>query len=274
MIRKVISGGEAGVERAALDAAQKFMIDCGGWMPRRRDGEDEALVRAYRLTLLIDADADQAAARNVSNADGVLAIVWGAATESAARHLRLAERYGRPAKVLDLDRIPAFKAAREAEAWIREKGIAVLNVTGSQTTDAAVYRTASDILETLHQLLMIDPRHHRSGPGDVATRADVRLDAFVRIPKTVDEAVAVLLSALSFRDRTRIANMDEKRLDTLMPSIGVYIQNEFRLRQGNPSLMDDCRARSDTPDEAPAKVVIRALRHALRNTDGVLRVVK
>jgi len=274
MIRKVISGGEAGVERAALDAARKFMIDCGGWIPRRRALEDASLVRSYKLTVLADADADQAAARNVSNADGVLAVVRGAAGESAALHLRLAERYRRPAKVLDLDRIPAFNAARAAEAWIREHGIVMLNVTGSQTPDEEIYRTALGIFETLYQLLMMDSRHHRTAPGDVATRADLRLDAFVRIPKTVDEAVAVLLSALSFRDRTRIANMDEKRLDTLIPSLGAYIKNEFRLWQGNRSLLDDCRALSDSANEAPSRVIIRALRRALQNAEGVLRVVK
>ena len=275
MIRKVISGGQEGVERAALDAARKFMIDCGGWIPAWRAREDEALVKTYRMVVMNDANYVQATEQNVSNADGVLVVSRGEITGNAALHLRLAERYHCPSMALDLDRIAHFDAARKAESWIRDHGIAVLNVTGSQPGgNADIYKTASGIFEALFQLIIIDPRRYITGPLDAATPADRRLEAFVRIPKTVDEAVAALQSALSFQDRTRIANMEETRLGTLIPSLGTYVKNEFRLWQGNQPLVDDCRARSEDADVEPSTVIIRALWQALQSSERVLRVVK
>ncbi len=275
MIIKVISGGQAGVERAALDAALKFMIDCGGWIPDWRAKEDDALAKTYRMVVLEGANHVQATEQNVQSADGVLVVARGEVTGNAALHLRLAERHHRPVLVLDLDRIGAFEAAKSAESWIQENEIKVLNVTGTQPgSDADIYRKASGIFEALFQLMIIDPRRYEGGPAEEATRADRRLQDFVRIPETVDEAVAALQSSLSFQDRSRIANMPVERLDALMPSLGAYVKNEFRLWQGNQPLVQDCRARSGGAEEDPSRVIVRALWKALQGSDRVLRVVK
>ena len=275
MIRKVISGGQEGVERAALDMARKFMIDHGGWIPMWRAREDEALVKTYRMVVLNDANYVQATERNVLNADGVLAVSRREITGKTALHIRLAERYKRPRMVLDLDANAAFDGARRAESWIRDHGIQVLNITGSQPGgDRNVYKVASGIFEALYQLMVIAPGRYVFDPRDNVTPADRRLDAFVRIPKTVDEAVAALQSTLSFQDRTRIANMEENRLGALMPSLGTYVKNEFRLWQGHHPPVEDFRSRSGWADEDPSTVIIKALRLALRSSGGVLRIVK
>lgn len=275
MIRKVISGGQEGVERAALDMARKFMIDYGGWIPTWRAREDDLLVKTYRMVVLNDANYVQATEQNVLNADGVLIVSRGEVTGNAALHIRLAERYERPSMILDLDRSAAFDAVREVESWIRHHNIKILNVTGSQSGgDGDIYKVASSIFEALYQLMFIDPRRYALDPRGSVTPADRQLDAFVRIPETVEEAVAALQTALSFQDRTRIANMKAARLNTLMPSLGTYVKNEFRLWQGNPSLVDDCRARAAEADEEPSTVIIRALWQALQTSGQVLRIVK
>ncbi|WP_373500023.1 YpsA SLOG family protein [Desulfococcus sp.] len=275
MIRKVISGGQAGVERAALDVALKFMIECGGWIPDWRAREDEDLVKTYRMTVLEGANYVQATERNVTAGDGVMVVSRGEVSGSAALHIRLAERHNRPLLLLDVERTAAFEAARKAESWIREHGIQVLTVTGSPPGgEPDIHHTASGILEALYHLLVIDPQRYLDGAMGLAPPADRLLESLVRIPKTVDEAVAALQSALSFHDRSRIAKMAENRLDILIPSLGMYVKNEFRLWQGNPPLEADCRARSARADEEPSTVILRALWKALQVSDQVLRVVK
>ncbi len=275
MIRKVISGGQAGVERAALDAALKFMIDCGGWIPEWRAREDEALLKRYRMAVLEGANYVQATERNITEGDGVMVVTRGEVSGSAALHLRLAERHSRPILVVDVERTAAFEAARRAESWIREHGIRVLTVAGSAPGgDADIYDTASGIFEVLCQLLLIDPGRYLDPGGGMPAPADRRLESGVRIPETVDEAVAALQDLLSFHDRSRIARMSEDRLDTLIPSLGMVVKNEFRLWQGNPPLAADCRARAARPDEEPPAVIIRALWQALQTSDRILRRVK
>lgn len=275
MIRKVISGGQAGVERAALDAALKFMIDCGGWIPDWRAREDDVLLKTYRMAVLEGANYVQATERNVAEGEGVMVVTRGEIAGSAALHLRLAERLKRPSLVLDVERIGAFDAARRAESWIRENAIQILTVTGSAPGgDPDIHDTASGIFDVLYQLLLIDPGRYLDPGAGKLTPAERRLESRVRIPKNVDEAVAYLQAALSFHDRSRIANMVEDRLDTLTPSLGMYLKNEFRLWQGNPSLAADCRDRSARPDEEPSAVIIRALWKTLQTSDRILRVVK
>ena len=50
MIEKIISGGQTGVDRAALDVALAFNIPCGGWCPKGRKAEDGVIAAQYPLT--------------------------------------------------------------------------------------------------------------------------------------------------------------------------------------------------------------------------------
>jgi hypothetical protein len=49
-MRKIISGGQTGVDRAGLDAAIKLKIPHGGWCPLGRKAEDGVIPAKYRLT--------------------------------------------------------------------------------------------------------------------------------------------------------------------------------------------------------------------------------
>jgi len=50
MLKKVISGGQTGVDRAALDAAMKLGIEVGGWCPKGRRALDGLIPVKYPLT--------------------------------------------------------------------------------------------------------------------------------------------------------------------------------------------------------------------------------
>jgi Domain of unknown function (DUF6794) len=96
-----------------------------------------------------------------------------------------------------------------------------------------------------------------------------------KFPPTVELAVDKILSDLSRIDRTKIANMDEKRLATFHMSYGIFLKNEFRL-WGNEPLLKSCCEISGlekvNPDQA-SFIILKELQKKLRDTE-VLKLVK
>ena len=84
-------------------------------------------------------------------------------------------------------------------------------------------------------------------------------------PKTIDEAVGVLLATVSDVDQDRIADMAESELIGLHFGLGMWIRNNLGLWQGNQALMQAIR--QDTPQIHPddvSMVIIKALWRRLR----------
>jgi hypothetical protein len=76
---KIISGGQTGVDRGALDAALAFEVECGGWCPAERLAEDGTIPEHYPVVELANAGYAARTARNVADSDGTLIISNGEA---------------------------------------------------------------------------------------------------------------------------------------------------------------------------------------------------
>src|SRR5438309_2663708 len=74
---KVISGGQTGVDRGALDAALALQVECGGWCPAGRLAEDGTIPERYPVMELANAGYAERTARNVADSDGTLIISNG-----------------------------------------------------------------------------------------------------------------------------------------------------------------------------------------------------
>jgi hypothetical protein len=74
-IARLVSGGQSGVDRAALDVALALGIPCGGWCPKGRKAEDG---ERYPLKETPSAGYSQRTRWNVRDADGTLILTWGA----------------------------------------------------------------------------------------------------------------------------------------------------------------------------------------------------
>jgi hypothetical protein len=74
---KVISGGQTGVDRGALDAALALQVECGGWCPEDRLAEDGTIPKRYPVMELANAGYAERTARNVADSDGTLIISNG-----------------------------------------------------------------------------------------------------------------------------------------------------------------------------------------------------
>jgi hypothetical protein len=127
MIARLVSGGQTGVDRAALDAAMALGLPCGGFCPRGRLAEDGVIPEHYPL---VETPSERYAQRtewNVRDSDGTLVLKRGRATGGTALTIATAHRLGRPLLVLDLAKAPA---PGEVRRWATERHIAVLNVAG------------------------------------------------------------------------------------------------------------------------------------------------
>ena len=91
----------------------------------------------------------------------------------------------------------------------------------------------------------------------------------------IDDVVDRLIFELSFKDKTKIANMSEVDLVKLNMSWGIYIRNEFRLKGNDPllqSLKSYAGVNEMTPEQA-SYVIIKELWEKLQNSH-VLRIIK
>ena len=137
---KIISGGQTGVDRAALDAAIDLGIPCGGWCPRGRLAEDGPIPDRYPLREAPTPSYAERTAFNVRDADGTLVLSWGTPSNGTALTIRLAETMEKPCVVLDLRASPEPEDARE---WVRCHAIRILNVAGPRASAAPdLQRTA------------------------------------------------------------------------------------------------------------------------------------
>jgi hypothetical protein len=149
-VLKVVSGGQTGVDRAALDAARAVGLPCGGWCPRGRLAEDGPIDPGYPLVETPSADYAQRTEWNVRDSDATLVIARGRPTGGTALTIALAHRYGRPLLVADLARDPS---PEEVSRWIEARAVGALNVAGPRESQRpGLGREAGAFLERLFRL--------------------------------------------------------------------------------------------------------------------------
>ncbi|MGD0235215.1 MAG: putative molybdenum carrier protein [Syntrophorhabdales bacterium] len=148
MIKKIISGGQTGADRAALDFAIKHKIPHGGWVPKGRKAEDGPLPERYQLKEMLTESYLARTEQNVIDADGTLIISHGRLTGGPAYTAEMARKHGRPWLHLDMDKTTVDEAARRLREWIADNSISVLNVAGPrQSRDPAIYDVTMRVLE-------------------------------------------------------------------------------------------------------------------------------
>ena len=126
-IGKVISGGQTGVDRAALDAALALDHEVGGWCPHGRRAEDGPISRRYPLRETQSDKYPPRTALNVRDADATLILHLGTLDGGSQLTEEIARRSHKRFKSIDL-RHPA--AVEDARAWLRIADARVLNVAG------------------------------------------------------------------------------------------------------------------------------------------------
>lgn len=146
-IERIVSGGQTGVDRAALDAALAAGVECGGWCPKGRKAEDGPLADRYPLQETPTARYAQRTEWNVRDSDGTLILARGELTGGTALTESFALALHRPCLVVDPDNPDGPAAVTD---WVYRFQIRVLNLAGPrESTQPGIYESARSFLDSL-----------------------------------------------------------------------------------------------------------------------------
>jgi hypothetical protein len=271
MFEKIISGGRAGADRAALDFAIKQKIPHGGWGPKvRLDGEG-SLPKRYRLAESPTSNYQRRTEQNVLISDGTLIFSHGRLTEDDAYTRAMAKKHYRPVLHVDLNKHDALEASLEILNWVDEYGIKVLNVGGPRASkDPLIYKGVQDVLKSV---LILESKRDRIFGLHLLRKAANREK--IKMPETLDEAVNCLRSQMKLNALVTLAKIPEDELAKLNFKVGMWIRNNFEY-PSNARLLGSCRKVSGDKNLQSSQmhmVIIRELWKELQETHKI-RAVK
>ncbi len=148
MLKKIVSGGQTGADRAALDVAIECGLEIGGWIPRGRLAEDGPISPRYRG--LVETDSIDPSVRttlNVRDSDATLIVSHQPLQGGSLLTLEEARRLGRSVLHIDLSVTPQASAITHLAGWLRSVNPSILNVAGPRASDdASIYGSVSELL--------------------------------------------------------------------------------------------------------------------------------
>ena len=145
MIIKIISGGQTGVDRAALDAAIELGIKHGGFCPKGRRSEEGIIPSKYIMSETETDDYSERTLRNVQFSDSTLILHRGEIIGGSA----LTEEFCFLEKktVLTVNILDEFAVIRlNFSTWLEKNIISILNIAGPRESEAHMYKNAKTIL--------------------------------------------------------------------------------------------------------------------------------
>lgn len=128
-IQKIISGGQTGVDRAALDIAIANGMESGGWCPAGRRAEDGAIPATYPLHETSSKNYAVRTRWNVRDSEGTLILNLSELDGGSLKTKVFADNIHKPCMLVQLDR-QDHPGTEEVVAWLRDHAIRVLNVAG------------------------------------------------------------------------------------------------------------------------------------------------
>jgi hypothetical protein len=149
-LEMIISGGQTGADRAALDVAIERGLQVGGWVPKGRLAEDGPIPERY--SGLVETESSDPAVRTTSNvreSDATLIVSHGSLTGGSVVTLEEARRRGKPVLHVDLQKLAPKSAAVQLGQWLADVSPRILNVAGPRASeDATIFRAVVVLLRS------------------------------------------------------------------------------------------------------------------------------
>ena len=152
---KIISGGQTGVDRAALDAALRHGIESGGWCPTGRLDESGRIPDRYPVKELENGGSTKRTLQNVKDSDGTIIIYPGKLSGGTEQTLHFCVEQRRPHELIDASNISTEKAAQLIADFVCENDIEILNVAGPRQSEwPEGYGYAAQVLDIFLNSIM------------------------------------------------------------------------------------------------------------------------
>ena len=148
-IIKIISGGQTGVDRAALDAAIELGFQYGGFCPKGRLAEDGIILDKYKLTELNSSEYLTRTFENVQASDGTLIIHQGTVSGGTLKTKDYCQMINKP--FVEVNLLEDFKKIPvNFDHWLTENHIIIMNIAGPRESAAPIYnRTYALLIDLL-----------------------------------------------------------------------------------------------------------------------------
>ena len=152
---KIISGGQTGVDRAALDAALRHGIESGGWCPTGRLDESGRIPDRYPVKELENGGSTKRTLQNVKDSDGTIIIYPGKLSGGTEQTLHFCVEQRRPHELIDASKVSTEKAAQLIADFVCENNIEILNVAGPRQSEwPEGYGYAAQVLDIFLNSIM------------------------------------------------------------------------------------------------------------------------
>ena len=150
----IISGGQTGVDRAALDAALASNVPCGGWCPRGRKAEDGRISDRYPLWEMQSSDYRARTIRNVRHSDGTLIIYFDRLTGGTRLTADTCIQDHVPHLLINGSEVEMAEAIKKVTAFVSQNDIRILNVAGPRASNHPdAYDYTHDLISQLFDRL-------------------------------------------------------------------------------------------------------------------------
>ena len=157
MIKKIISGGQAGADIAGADAGISCGVPYGGWLPKGRKTENGPQSGRYtEFQAMSRGGYPKRTEQNIIDSDGTVVFSFGTLSGGSALTRRLCQKHGRPFLYVDLGQ--ELFPAETLKEWLNRTDIQVLNMAGSrESKHPGIYGRVFKIIQTV--LLNQSMRH-------------------------------------------------------------------------------------------------------------------
>ena len=254
---KIVSGGQTGADRAALDTAIKFNIPHGGWITKGRRTESGPLPDFYNLEEMETREYPARTRQNILDSDGTVVISRGPLTGGSALTDAFARKTDRWVCTIDLLEQDIFEAALILHAFVLDQGIRVLNVAGPRASrDPDIYYDVKAILSAVLYLDFLETE-------DDSWQADQMIDQTFDFPTSftrIDQAIQALEQSLTLRGKILIARSKAHQTAGIYFTLLEFVQLSLNLDDIDSGLFKSLSKGRDLRDYTPEDAVMELLK--------------